>query len=90
MEPTVAVSHQAARAAGQVNNATARLGPEVLPAQEVPRAKVAPSARSVDKAALLARVDGPVALGGNSRAAAEPWGLGGLPEREVRPGTVAP
>ena len=84
------VSRQAVRAAGQVNAVTVRLGPEVLPEQGAPQAKVAQAVRRVDKAAGPAQVDGPVALAGNPQAAG-PQALGVLRPREVPPeAAVAP
>jgi hypothetical protein len=83
VERTLPVSRQAARAVGQVNNATARLRPGVLPAQEAPRAKVAQPERPVDKAETLVLADGPAALAGNSQAAEELRGPEVLPAREA-------
>ena len=86
----VTVSRPAARVAGQVKNATVRLGLEVLPAQEVPRARVAQLARQVDKAVVLARVDGPAELAGHSQAAAERLDPEVFPAQEAPPEVVAP
>ena len=82
--------HQAAQAAGLVNNATARSGPEVRPAQGAPRAQVAQSVSVVVKAALLVPVDEPAARAGNSQAAAEPQAPEVLPPWEAPPEPVAP
>lgn len=90
MERTLTVSRQAARAVGQVNNATARLRPGVLPAQEAPRAKVAQPERPLDKAETLVLADGPAALAGNSQAAEELRGPEVLPAREALLEAVAP
>jgi len=74
-----------ARAAGQNNNATARLGAEVLLARVAPRAKVARPVQQVDKVETLVLADGRAVLAVNSRAAAALWGpavlrpLGALP-----------
>ena len=83
----VTVSHQAAKAAGQVNNATARLDPEAPLA--APRAEVAPLARPVAKTEVLGRVDEPAALAGNSQAAAEPRDPGLPPAQEALAEVVA-
>ena len=87
MEPVVTVSQPAARVAGQVKDTTVRLGLEVLPAREVPRTRVA---QQVDKAVVLARVDGPAELAGNSQAAAERLDPEVFPAQEAPPEVVAP
>jgi len=79
----VEVSRRAARAAGKVNNPTARSDPEVAPAQGAPRAKVAQAARPVDMAMMLAWVDGPAAQAGNPQVVAESQVPEVLPAREA-------
>ena len=84
------VFRQAVRVARQVNAATARLGPEVPPAQVAHRAKVEQPARRVDRAAMLVLADGPAVRAVNSRAAVAPRGPEVPLAREALPDAVVP